>query len=78
MEFWVGNGGKRLDALACARAKDDFRAVTSPNPTSGAADLDHLSRLDLQKPGGFPRIKPENLKTKSVSRQNVSGYEYTP
>ncbi len=57
------NGRKRREALTSVRASGDFEAVLQPGVTGGAANPGHLSRLAPRKPGGFLRIKTENLIT---------------
>lgn len=77
MRFWAENGRKRFAALTSVRARADFEPVALQVLTCGAADLRHLSRLDPRKPDGFLAVKPGNLNSKSVSRQNASFYEDT-
>jgi hypothetical protein len=72
------NDRKRLEALASAKARDGFVAVSHLEPTEGAANSGHLSPPSPHKPDGLLRKSRKQLSSEFPRVKMTSVYESSP
>jgi hypothetical protein len=72
------NDRKRLAALASAKVRDGFEAVSPLKPTEGAANSGHQSPPSPRKPDGLLRKSRKQLISEFTRVKMASVYESSP